>query len=291
MPTTPDDPAVGFGEGLQALVETAGLSLEDVNLVLHGTTVVTNSLLQRSFEPTGLILTQGYRTLLEYARVNVPGAFGTWLFYDPPPRVVPLENVQEAVARMDRNGRVLAPLDCERLAESARWYERNDIRSVGVSLLWSFVNPAHEQEIKELFAAVYPDCQVVLSSEVLPELDEFERAITTALSAALRPPVGRYLQHIERFLSNASVKGRLLCINRAAASSERARQGTTPSSSASQAPLPACSAWPRHAERSDTPRRSHSTWGERQPTSRSSKTSRRSCRPTGESTSTRCGSP
>ena len=212
VPTTPDDPAVAFGEGLDALLSSSGLAPSELTLVLHGTTVVTNRLLQRKFEPTGLILTKGYRTLLEYARVNVSGAFGTWLFYEPPPRVVPLENVREAIERVDRDGNVRVPLDTDDIAELAGWYSRRGIESVGVSLLWSFVNPAHERQIEQIFREVYPECAVTLSCDVLPEIREFERAITTALSAALRPSVGSYLGHVERFLDERDVSGKLLCM-------------------------------------------------------------------------------
>jgi N-methylhydantoinase A len=212
VPSTPEDSAQGFLAGLHAVLGPAELEPKDVGLVVHGTTIATNALLERRFEPIGLILTRGYRTLLEYARVHVPGAFGTWLFYQQPDRVVPLELVREALERVDHTGSVLQPLNEAGVVESAQWYRELGITSVGVSLLWSFMNPHHERRIREIFAEVHPDCEVTLSSEVLPEIREYERAFTTALSAALKPTVGSYLDRLERLLGEERLGGALLCM-------------------------------------------------------------------------------
>src|SRR5215210_6731716 len=203
VPTTTDDPSRGFLDGIACVIAAAGVDASQVTQIVHGTTVVTNSLLERTFSPAGLILTKGYRALLEYARCNVPGPFGTWLIHEQPPRPVPLEHVAEAPERMNFRGEVLKPLDEDAIRDVAEGFRADGIDSVGVSLLWSFMNPAHELRVRELFAKVYPECDVVLSSDVLAEIQEYERAATTALSVALKPQVARYLGEIERQLDQA----------------------------------------------------------------------------------------
>lgn len=212
VPSTPSDPAQGFIDGVRQVVEKAAIAPAEISLVVHGTTVVTNSLLERSFEPAGLVVTRGYRGILEYARSHVKGPFGTWLFYERPPRVVPLERVREATERSDAHGAILKPLDEEEIAAIAREYREDGIDSVGVSLLWSFKNPAHERRIKAIFAEVHPDCDVLLSSEVLPEIREYERTFTVAASAALKPRAGAYVARVESLLRAEGVQGRLLCM-------------------------------------------------------------------------------
>ncbi len=212
VPSTPADPALGFIDGVRQVVEKAGIGSEEISLVVHGTTIVTNSLLERSFEPAGLIVTKGYRGILEYARSHVKGPFGTWLFHQLPPRVVPLERVREASERADTVGQILKPLDEDEIAVIAEEFRADGINSVGVSLLWSFKNDSHERRIKEIFARVHPECDVLLSCEVLPEIREYERSFTVAASAALKPRAGAYVARVESLLRAEDVPGRLLCM-------------------------------------------------------------------------------
>jgi N-methylhydantoinase A len=212
VPTTTADPSKGFMEAIAQVMESTGADPVDVTEIVHGTTVVTNSLLQETFSPAGLVLSKGYRGLLEYARCNVPGPFGTWLIYEPQPRPVPLEYVAEAPERVDARGEVLVPLDEEAVRAIARDFLAAGIVSVGVSLLWSFMNPAHERRIRELFAEEHPECDVILSSDVFAEIQEYERAVTTALSAALKPQVADYLGNIETQLEHSGHGARLYCM-------------------------------------------------------------------------------
>ncbi len=200
VPTTNDDPARGFIDGILRVTRDRGVDLGDVTSIVHGTTVVTNSLLERTFSPAGLIVTKGYRGLLEYARCHIPGPFGTWLIHEPERRAVLLENVAEAPERLDRRGEIHRPLDEGAIREIAETYREDGIDSVGVSLMWSFVNPRHERRIREILQEVHPACEVILSSDILAEIQEYERAATTALSAALKPQVARYLEQIETSL-------------------------------------------------------------------------------------------
>lgn len=212
VPTTTADPSKGFMEAISRVMASTGVDPVDVSEIVHGTTVVTNSLLQETFSPAGLVVSKGYRGLLEYARCNVPGPFGTWLIYEPQPRPVPLEHVAEAPERVDARGDILVPLDEAAVRAIARDYLAAGIVSVGVSLLWSFMNPTHERRIRELFAEEHAECDVILSSDVLAEIQEYERAVTTALSAALKPQVADYLGNIETQLERSGHGARLYCM-------------------------------------------------------------------------------
>jgi N-methylhydantoinase A len=212
VPTTTADPSKGFMEAIARVMASTGVDPVDVTDIVHGTTVVTNSLLQETFSPAGLVLSKGYRGLLEYARCNVPGPFGTWLIYEPQARPVPLENVAEAPERVDARGEVLIPLGEEAVRAIARDFRAAGTTSVGVSLLWSFMNPAHERRIRELFAEEHPECDVILSSDVFAEIQEYERAVTVALSAALKPQVADYLGSIETQLERSGHGARLYCM-------------------------------------------------------------------------------
>ena len=212
VPTTTADPSKGFMEAIAGVMANTGAGPADVTEIVHGTTVVTNSLLQETFSPAGLVVSKGYRGLLEYARCNVPGPFGTWLIHEQQSRPVPLEHVAEAPERVDARGEVLVPLDEGAVRTIAHGFLAAGIVSVGVSLLWSFMNPAHERRIRELFAEAHPECDVILSSDVLPEIQEYERALTTALSAALKPQVADYLGDIETQLKRSGHGARLYCM-------------------------------------------------------------------------------
>ncbi|MEA2362399.1 MAG: N-methylhydantoinase [Thermoleophilaceae bacterium] len=226
VPTTKEDPSKGFLQGVKRVTEERGIEVGDVASIVHGTTVVTNSLLERTFSPAGLVVTKGYRGLLEYARCHIPGPFGTWLIHVPERRPVLLEDVAEAPERLTHRGEVHVELDEDAIRQIAEDYREKGIASVGVSLLWSFVDAKHELRIKELFEEVYPDCEVILSSDVLAEIQEYERAATTALSAALKPQVAEYLASIETALNGSSSGSSLYCMKSSggAVTARRARE-------------------------------------------------------------------
>jgi N-methylhydantoinase A len=226
VPTTKNDPSKGFLEGVRRVTAERGIELSDVASIVHGTTVVTNSLLERTFSPAGLILTKGYRGLLEYARCHIPGPFGTWLIHVPERPPVLLEDVAEAPERLTHDGKVHVELDEDAIREIAEDFKAKGITSVGVSLLWSFVDSEHERRIREIFVDVYPECDVILSSDILAEIQEYERAATTALSAALKPQVADYLTSIAGALNGSSNGAALYCMKSSggAVTARRARE-------------------------------------------------------------------
>ncbi|HEY7357150.1 MAG TPA: hydantoinase/oxoprolinase family protein, partial [Ktedonobacterales bacterium] len=171
--------------------------------VAHGTTVATNALLEERFTSLGLLVTRGFRHILEIARQSVPSGYGNSYFWVKPDRIVPLERVREATERLNWRGEVLTPLDEEDVREAARWFKAQGIIAIGVCFLHAYANPAHEQRVRELFAEAYPEAFLSLSSDVLPEYREYERAMTTLVDAFVKPQVRDYINAAEGHLAEA----------------------------------------------------------------------------------------
>jgi N-methylhydantoinase A len=192
--STPSNPAVGLVRGVKQILADA--SLDDLAGLAHGTTVATNALLQGEIEGLGLIVTEGFRHILEIARQAVPEGYGNSYFWVKPERLVPLRYVAEVGGRLNYRGDALRPLDEGSIRAAAQFFRRQGITTIGVCLMHSYANAAHERRVAEIFAEDYPDCVVSLSCDVLPEYREYERAVTTLVDAFVKPHMGRYLQRI-----------------------------------------------------------------------------------------------
>jgi N-methylhydantoinase A len=194
--STPSNPAIGLVRGVRKVLDSAGASPDDLAGLAHGTTVATNALLQGEIAGLGLVVTEGFRHILEIARQAVPEGYGNSYFWVKPERIVPLHYVREAGGRLDFLGRELRPLDEMSVRTAGRFFREQGIRAVGVCLLHSYANPAHERRVAAIMAEEYPDCTISLSCEVLPEYREYERAMTTLVDAFVKPHMGRYLERI-----------------------------------------------------------------------------------------------
>ena len=203
--STPDDPAQGFVNGLEHITRHGEIAAHEVNAVFHGTTVATNAILERKYSELGLIITAGYREALECARQTVPGEFGDITWWIKPPRVVPLERIREINARMDVRGMVTQALDRDEVAAIAQDFKTRGIQAVAVSLLHSYRNPAHEEEVRRIIHEVYPDCLISISSDILREYREYERTNTTCLNTALMPLLSAYHTRIEQHLREQDI--------------------------------------------------------------------------------------
>ena len=164
--STPDDPANGFLYGIEHITQRGEISAQDVGAVFHGTTVATNAILERKYSELGLIITKGYREALECARQTVPGEFGDITWWIKPPRVVPLERIREINARMDVQGAVTQTVDADEVATIAQDFKQQGIQAVAVSLLHSYRNPEHEEEVRRIIRDVYPECFISISSDI-----------------------------------------------------------------------------------------------------------------------------
>ena len=194
--STPANPAVGLVRGIHEVLEKSGMDTSDVSVICHGTTVATNALLQGQIEGLGLIVTQGFRNILEIGRQAVPDGYGNSYFWVKPDRLVPLHHVHEVGGRFNFKGEELKPLDEDSIRDAARNLKKQDIRAIGVCLMHSYANPDHEQRVAQILAEEYPEAIVSLSCEVLPEYREYERAVTTLVDAFVKPYMARYLGNV-----------------------------------------------------------------------------------------------
>ncbi len=192
--STPSNPAIGLVRGVKAILGDA--PIEALAGLAHGTTVATNALLQSEIGGLGLIVTEGFRHILEIARQTVPEGYGNSYFWVKPERLVPLRYVREVGGRLNFLGQELRPLEQASVRKAAGFFKRHGIATVGVCLLHSYANAAHERRVGEILAEEFADCVVSLSCEVLPEYREYERAVTTLVDAFVKPHMGRYLQRI-----------------------------------------------------------------------------------------------
>src|SRR4029450_3481787 len=190
--STPANPAIGLVRGVREILEAAGASANDVAGLAHGTTVATNALLQGPISGLGLVVTAGFRHLLEIARQSVPVGYGNSYFWVKPERIVPLHFVREVGGRLNFRGEEIRPLDEASVHGAAHFFRSQGVRAIGICLIHSYANPAHERRVADIFAQDYPDCTLSLSCAVLPEYREYERAVTTLVDAFVKPHMERY---------------------------------------------------------------------------------------------------
>jgi N-methylhydantoinase A len=199
--STPHAPAEAMLDGLRAITNGA---VETLGRVSHGSTVATNAILERKGARCALITTEGFRDLLFIARQNRPVLYA--LQPTLPPPLIPRDHCYQVPERLDHTGAVLTPLDLNALDNVLDEIAKQGIEAVAVCLLYSYVNPAHEQAIRHriLERGLLPASSIALSCEVLPEFREYERASTLALEAYVRPIISRYLAQLERALPASS---------------------------------------------------------------------------------------
>jgi N-methylhydantoinase A len=198
--STPANPAIGLLRGVNEILAASGMTTDSVVGLAHGTTVATNALLQGEINSLGLIVNSGFRHILEIARQSVPEGYGNSYFWVKPDRIVPLQFVREVGGRLDFRGNELRPLDEESVRSAAKFFRAQGIRAIGICLLHSYANDAHERRAAEIVAEEYPDATLSLSCVVLPEYREYERAVTTLVDAFVKPHMERYLKRVHHEL-------------------------------------------------------------------------------------------
>jgi N-methylhydantoinase A len=200
VPSTPDDSSVGVLNGIARTCDNAGIDPNLINQVTHGTTVATNAVLTGRGARVGLVTTRGYRQVLQIARSFVPGGLGGWVVYNKSDPMAPLECTVEVPERIGADGSVVEDLDEPATREALRSLKRHNIEALTVSLINSFTNATHEQRVAELADEELPGIPVSVSSEVIPELQEYERTITTVVNSYVRPQVSTYIDNLQREL-------------------------------------------------------------------------------------------
>ncbi len=206
--STPEDFSAAVLEGLRLMLSEADASGSDVREVIHGTTVATNAIVERKGASTGLITTQGFRDVLEIARLRTPRLYD--LTWRKPPPLVPRELRREAAERVMSDGTVLKPLDEESVRDAVDILVRKGVSSIAICFINSFANPSHERRVAELVQALAPQISLSVSHQVLPEMQEYERTSTTVINAYIRPVVDAYLGALEQGLAATSVEAPLM---------------------------------------------------------------------------------
>ena len=200
VPSTPHDPSEAVIAGARALCDRAGITPRQLSLFLHGTTVATNAVLEHKIARVGLIVTQGYRHVLQIARSLVPGGLAAWIVWPKPEPMAPLEATIEAMERIGADGVVVRALDEAALRLSLRRLVEEKVEAVTVCLINAYVNDAHERQVARIVQEEMPGVPVSLSADILPEMQEYERTLTTVANSAVRPTVSRYVGNLEREL-------------------------------------------------------------------------------------------
>jgi len=205
--TTAKDPAHGVEEGIHALLDEAGVRSDAVRAVVHGTTLATNALIERKGAKTALLTTEGFRDALEIRR---EGRYDMYdLFIDPPPPLVPRHLRREVPERLLADGSILKTLDEAAARRALAELAREGVEALAICLLHAYVNPTHERRLSEIAREVSPGLSVSCSSEVVPEIREYERASTTCANVYVAPLMARYLEDLERRLAALGIDGQL----------------------------------------------------------------------------------
>ncbi|MBN8902268.1 MAG: hydantoinase/oxoprolinase family protein, partial [Rhodospirillales bacterium] len=193
--TTPAAPEQGVMTGVRSILQAAGLQPADISLMIHGTTLATNAVIERKGARTALLTTEGFRDVI---------AMGNESRYDQydlnitlPEPLVPRHLRLPVPERLDNTGKVLRPLDAEAVRALIPLLQREQVESIAVGLLHAFVNPAHERQVRTILEQALPDLAVSISSEVSPEMREWERFSTTVANAYVQPMMARYLRRLE----------------------------------------------------------------------------------------------
>lgn len=209
VPSTPNDPSEAVISGTKRICAEAGISESAIRYFLHGTTVATNAVLEGKGATVGLIVTEGYRQVLQIARSLVPGGLAAWIIWPKPEPMAKLENTVEVKGRMDARGKEIRPLDEEDVRAQLKVLKGRGVEAITVCLMNSYLDGGHEQRVGALAAEIMPDVPVSLSSDILPEMQEYERALTTVANSAVRPVVGRYVDNLAKELRELCMEGRI----------------------------------------------------------------------------------
>ena len=207
--STPEDSSIGVFEGIERVCSIAGVSPSQINQIMHGTTVATNAILQGQGAKMGLVTTKGYRQVLQIERAFVPGGLAAFIVWNMPDPLVDLELTVEADERVSARGEVVSPLDERAIRDELIYLKDKGIESLTVSLVNSYANSDHERRIREIASEVMQDIPISLSSEILPEMYEFERTLTTAANGYVAPVITSYLGRLQEDLGNRGIDANL----------------------------------------------------------------------------------
>lgn len=206
--TTPNDPSEAIVGGIRRLLAEVGLRAADLYSIVHGTTLVANTVIERTGATVGLIATEGFRDVIEIAREIRYDLYD--LFLEAPPTLVPRRRRREVPERLDADGQTLLPLDEAAVAQAARDLVANEgSEALAISFMHAYRNPQHERRAAQIVRKLYPELPLTLSSQIAPEIREYERTSTACANAYVQPLMRRYLDRLESRLADIGFVGRL----------------------------------------------------------------------------------
>ncbi len=207
--TTPRDPSIGLINGLQGAAERYGFSVSDIGLILHGSTIATNAVLERRLPKGALVTTKGFRDILEIGRHMRHNVYA--LRAEERALLIPRDRRYELDERVLADGSVERPVDPTQVAKLGAQLAQDGITAVAVGFLHGYRNPENERATAEILATV-PGLHVTTSHETSPEIREFERMSTTVLNALLKPVISDYLERVEARLNDTGIAARLFLV-------------------------------------------------------------------------------
>ena len=202
--STPANPSKGVINGIEEAAAKANTSVADLSLLFHGTTVVTNMLLEETGAQVGLITSEGHEDILHLARAWTPGPLYGWMDMDKPDPLADLADTRGISGRISSpEGKELLPIDEAEVRRQVRDLAGSGVESLTVALLNAYLNPEHEERVREIVNDEVPDLPVSISSEIVPEYGEYERTLTTIINDYARPQVIQYLEDLDASLEDA----------------------------------------------------------------------------------------
>lgn len=202
VPSTPEDSSIGVLNGIARICDESGVTPSEIELVMHGTTVATNAVLTGRGAKVGLVTTSGYEDTLQVARSFCPGGLGGWVSYVKSPLLAPLELTIGASERVSADGEVITPLDEARLrVDLQQLRDSGEVEALTICLINAYINSEHERRVAAIAGEIFGDTPISVSSDVVPEMQEYERTETTVVNSYVRPEVSRYVNNLQAALS------------------------------------------------------------------------------------------
>jgi N-methylhydantoinase A len=203
VPSTPEDSSIGVLNGIARICDESGIDPASVNRVMHGTTVATNAVLTGKGARVGLVTTDGYQDTLQVARSFCPGGLGGWVSFVKKPLLAPLELTIGAGERIGADGAVVRDLDEETLRKDLKaLHARGTVQALTICFINAYINGEHERRARDIAAEIFTDTPISISSEVVPEMQEYERTETTVVNSYVRPEVANYVRNLQAALED-----------------------------------------------------------------------------------------
>jgi len=201
VPSTPEDSSVGVLNGVARICEESGIDPKIIQRVMHGTTVATNAVLQGKGARVGLVTTQGYEQTLQVARSFCPGGLGGWVTFNKKPLLAPLELTIGADERIGATGEIIRDLDETALRKDLEALKATgEVEALTICFMNAYINGDNEQKAAVIAREVFGETPISVSSEVVPEMQEYERTETTVMNSYVRPEMSRYVRNLQAAL-------------------------------------------------------------------------------------------